>query len=247
MPLLNGDNFLHNLQLFRIAWFTGQTGASKSAISTYLDYDFLRRGIVRYCITNKKCVFRDRKQDIVLRDGRYLDAVIDLDEGGLYLDDYKRSKSLMAGLRMMNCIVFLPSVMSPSSRLRFMKVQRVQSWLSFGVPLWQFKSSIDLGAIRDVDKFSFLNPSEIFGLYDSTRPPAGDASILQFLTSILNDIRYRLRDDEEDSYGDHEVSGDEDGEDVTPVASALDQAAGTLSDAASSMVQVFRSGSRKRR
>lgn len=182
MPLLGSQSFLGLLETFRVLTFEGRYGGGKSALSFYVAQHLLSTGRFRYLLSNTPSVWSDDPNDVVLRPddkGRptYLDAVVILDETGLFLEYAEDTKKFLAFLRKGNIVLLCPSVQDVPRELRGVMVQRTLNLETVGIPIWVYNYRVRKGSQRDNQRFMWWNPSEIYGIYDSGAFPIDDAGL----------------------------------------------------------------------
>lgn len=186
--LLGGQLVVGMLQTFRVAWISGRYGGGKTALAYRLAYELLNSGFSRYLLSNCRSVWRDDPRDVVLRDGRYLDAVVVLDEAGLFLRTSRDADDFLAFLRKLNVVLILPSVKPPAPVMRMLTIQRVANLSAIGLPVWVYEVSVDYARQRGRERFAWINPSEVFGIYDTTDVPVDDCGIGDYLYSHVAEL-----------------------------------------------------------
>lgn len=179
--LLGGNVVVGMLQTFRVAWIAGRYGGGKTALAYRLAYELLDSGFVRYLLSNCRSVWSDTPADVVLRDGRYLDTVVVLDEGGLFLRTSRDADDFLAFLRKLNVVLIVPSVKPPAPAIRMLSIQRLVNLQALGLPAWIYEASVEYGRQRDRVRFVWWRPSEIYGIYDTSDVPVDDCGIGDFL------------------------------------------------------------------
>jgi hypothetical protein len=175
--LLGADNVVHLANNYRVVYLSGRYGGGKTAFSFRLAYELCKRFNYRYILSNVRSVWCDDPEQVVFRDGCFLDSVLVLDEGGLFLDRASEAKQWLAMLRKLNVVLIIPSVVAPALMLRTMTVQRVFNWSALGVPIWSYAVEVRSHPTVVKDRFHWWGYSEIFGVYDTLGMPA-DADIL---------------------------------------------------------------------
>jgi hypothetical protein len=175
------DSMLLALRNYRTCWLGGRYGGGKTAISFRLAHDLVKDWGFRYIVSNCRSVWNTSADKVELRDGRFVDAVIILDEGGMFLDSTRLAKEWLAYLRKLNIILIVPSVLPPALILRRMVIQRTFNFQPFGLPVWRFTWKLDNGMTQQKDHFWWVNFSEIFGIYDTLGMPSEASYILGFM------------------------------------------------------------------
>lgn len=182
MALLAADLFLTNLVNFRSCTLRGRTGGGKTALAFRLAYELVEKRGFRYIFSNCASVWNDRPDDMVMQNGT-IDAVFVLDEAGLFLKSNADAEKYMAFMRKLNIVMIFPSVQRVPASIRFLNAQRVMNWQTVGLPMWQYKMSLDNGDSVDHSTFYWWNPSEIYGIYDTKGFPVSDNGLAARLSS----------------------------------------------------------------
>lgn len=214
--LIGADNFLGMVSSYRMCWFEGRYGGGKTSLAVRVAYELLKRGKVRYCISNIPIVFRDDPAKVELRDGKRADCVVVLDEAGIYLDTGRDARAFLAFLRKMNIILLMPSVLDVARVLQTFSVQRTVTWNSIGIPLWMYNAKLRSGRQRDSYNFGWWNPSEIFDIYDTEAAPDDDAGLHTYVQEWTRQLQaaakvkisYRRTDDDSSAFTPHDAFSD---------------------------------------
>jgi len=180
MPLVGSSVFAGLIEVYRVVWFEGRYGGGKTAAAVRFAYDLLEKGFVKHLVSNIPVVFESDPWDIepVITDTEYrLDTVILLDEGGLFLETGKDVKGFLAFLRKMNIVLLIPSVEPPATTIRKLSVTRRFNGYKIAIPAWVYRYTLSTGGYKDTERFYWLNPTEVFGLYDTDAKPVDDAGI----------------------------------------------------------------------
>ena len=231
MGLIFADDFLYLLRVYRIVNITGKTGGFKTALAFRLSWDILETKFCRYLVSNVRNIWRSTAEEVIPDDHNRLNTVIVLDEGGLFLDDPTHAKAFQTALRKTNSVVFIPSVASPSNRLKAVTV-----WLSFqfywcGLPLLVYQWVLRNAGTRDQGFFLWWGPEEIFGIYDTAHYPTGDSGLaawfLQCASRFDDDSYSYFSNDGEKSSA---VSNDFQSDNMGAVLGALQELSDTISD-----------------
>lgn len=179
--LVNAAPLLGLVKTFRIVHFSGRYGSGKTALAYRLAYELLESGFSRYLLSNCNDVWREDTADVVLRDGRFLDCCVILDEAGLFMENSRQAKQFVAFMRKMNVVLLLPSVDPPPGRVRFLQVQRQFNLMALGIPLWLYTARLNTGMAREKYGFGWWRPAEIFGVYDTGDFVSDDDELGEFL------------------------------------------------------------------
>lgn len=187
--LYRGAPLIHMLNQFRIAWIMGGYGAGKTLACYELAWELIKSGRYRYIIGNSNSVWTDNPEDVVLRDGTFVDAIVILDEAGLFLRVNRDADRFLLGLRKLNITILCPSVLPPSSRLKVLQIQRTLNGLAFGLPAWFYQWRLSIGSQKEKDNFIIWKPQRIFGIYDTLDYPIDDLYISDWLSYWMQEAR----------------------------------------------------------
>lgn len=165
---------IHLLNQFRVAWLQGGYGSGKTLMSYALAYDLYQTGRYRYILGNSHSVWTDSPADVKLRDGAFVDAIVILDEGGLFMKLSRDADKFLLGLRKLNITILVPSVLPPSSRIKFLQIQRTFNAEIFGFPFWLYQYRLNIGSEHEKDWFGLYKPSTLYGIYDTLDYPVDD-------------------------------------------------------------------------
>lgn len=182
MPFYNANNLLYYARNYRVAYLGGRFGGGKTSLCFRMAWELVRMFKFRYILSNVKSVWNDDPEKVVLREGKFVDAIIILDEGGEFLDAAPEAKKWLYALRKINVILLIPSVIEPSRLLRRLTITRVMNGYTMGLPLWAYQIDLKVGsAITEKDRFVWTNPSEIFGIYDTVGMPTDADELLEYI------------------------------------------------------------------
>lgn len=162
------------LNQFRVAWLMGGYGSGKTLLAYSLAWELYKSGRYRYILGNSSSVWTDSPENVVLRDGSYVDAVVILDEGGLFMRVSRDADQFMLGLRKLNITIIVPSVLPPSQRIKFLQVQRVLNGQVIGLPAWIYEYRLSIGSEHEKSWMALIKPSEMYGIYDTMDYPIDD-------------------------------------------------------------------------
>lgn len=177
MGLINAIPFIGMVKMFRMVWIGGRYGGGKTSLAMRIAYELLESGFCRYMLFNNGCVWKNEPQDVKLINKR-ADAVIVLDEGGLFIRDSRDAEVFQAALRKINVIVILASVAPPATRMKVLRCQRVMNLGAFGFPVWVYQYDLSYMAQKEKGTFFWYKPSEIFGIYDTVSMNEGEEEII---------------------------------------------------------------------
>jgi hypothetical protein len=186
MPFLNGSPFFGTLNNYRVLTIDGRYGGGKTALAFRAAYELCTNYGYRYILSNCRSVWTDSPSSVQLRNNaagkpQYLDAVIILDEGGLFLKLSRDTDDYLAFLRKANVVLILPSVSEVARSLRSLTIQRVFNGQTLGLPAWVYTFLVSKGHIREKTSLVWWRPSEIFGIYDTDASPTDDGGLGDFL------------------------------------------------------------------
>lgn len=192
MPLLNTMVLMDMIKEFRLVYIFGRPGAYKTALAVRLAHDLLASGFSRYCFTNIDCIFRDEFSNVLLRDSgtgsghKYLDAVVILDEGGVFLSKHDADE-LRAFMRKFNIVFIVPSYLEPPRSMRGLTIQRTLDFQKFGLPLLSYSVDLNQRRVKEYFNFYWLNPGEIYGTYSTENAPVTDDGIISSIYELVGD------------------------------------------------------------
>lgn len=180
VPFINAANVMRLIRNYRVLFIGGRFGGGKTSLAFRIAYDLKIKGDVRYIFANTHSIWNDNPDDVVLRENdngkkQFVDAVLILDEGGLFLETGWEAKAFIAFLRKMNIIVIIPSYEPPALKLKTLTIQRVFNWQAIGLPLWQYRLDLNFMKVKSKENFFWWQPNEVFGLYDTQGMPEDDA------------------------------------------------------------------------
>lgn len=181
MPFFQGAPLIQMLNAFRVCWVMGRYGGGKTSNSLLLAHELYQTGKYRYILGNFNSVWTDNPETVELREGRYVDAIVILDEGGLFMRLNRDADAFMLGLRKLNITILVPSVLPPAQRVKFLQIQRTMDFGIFGLPFWLYEYRLSLGSEKEKSYYGYYKPSEIYGIYDTFDYPMDDAYLSDWL------------------------------------------------------------------
>jgi len=198
MPLLMAEGLIGICSTYRVVHIAGRYGGGKTSLAFRLAYELLSSGQSRYLYTNIPCVWADNPNLSVMRADlagveRWLDAVVVLDEGGLFLRNNSKAEQFTAFLRKLNITIIVCSIMPPARMMRSVQVQRTLDFMKFGIPLWSYEWRINDNTTKDKDTFYWLDPAEIFGVYDNLSAPVDDGGIGDLFEDLAESLANRSK------------------------------------------------------
>lgn len=190
MPFLGAETLYEYARMFRIVYLKGHVGSGKTSAAFRLGGELVERGYVRYLFSNVQSVWGDNPEDMQFREQVFangqkqlcVDAVLILDEGGLFLKHARQAERFATYLRKLNIIVLVPSVSRPSSILTTVTVQRVFNARVVGLPFWFYKMTVNDGNIKETERFVWKNPEEIWGVFDTAGMPSDASELEDYVT-----------------------------------------------------------------
>lgn len=185
--LLNGHMALGYIRNFRVVHISGRYGGGKTSLAYRIAYELVMKYKFRYILSNVPSVWRDNPADVVLRDGNYMDAVLILDEGGLFLKNSSDTEALLAFMRKLNIVLIVPSVTDPAARLTFLQIERTLNLRSWGLPAWIYTMRWRGRFQQTKDWFAWVNPHEIYGVYDTVDFAADDGGLTDWTVQLMNE------------------------------------------------------------
>lgn len=175
------ENFALAVRNYRVVWIAGRYGGGKTALAFRLAHELMQRFDFRYVLSNVRSVWNTNPDKVLLRNGYSVDAVMVLDEGGMFLDSPQMAKEWLAYLRKLNIVLIVPSVIAPSLLMRRCTVQRTGNLQMFGIPAWRFEWALSNGLVQQKSSFWWYGFSEIFGIYDTLGMPSEAGDLLQYV------------------------------------------------------------------
>lgn len=188
--MLMGEDVLQLVRQARIAWLGGFYGSGKTALASRIAVEFVERGWADHIVGNFPSVLHTDVETIPCKD-----AVIILDEAGVWLDD-KDFNKMVAYLRKMNLTVVLPSVLPVSTKARTINFQKTFNGYSVGLPFWQYTVNLEYMNLTDKMRLTWWNPPEMFGLYDTDYKSGVEDGIklVRWMVDAARGGEKRLRD-----------------------------------------------------
>jgi hypothetical protein len=171
---LKSAPFLHMLNSYRILWAMGGYGSGKTLEAFDLASTLYDTGRYRYILGNVNSVWTDNPELVELREGAFVDAIVILDEGGLFLRMSRNADQFLLGLRKLNITIVVPSVLPPATKIKILQLQRVFNGNVIGLPLWTYEYRLNVGSTKEKGKYHVWKPSQIFGIYDTLDYPIDD-------------------------------------------------------------------------
>jgi len=178
-----GNIFIHTVRNFRLCWIGGRYGGGKTSFALRLAIEFLERGWAKTAYGNfPSVVFDPLPSDRIIQD-----CVIVLDEAGVFMTEKLLDKSI-AFLRKRNVTLFMSSVLAPPTRGRTLEIQRTFNFQQLGLPVWSYV--INLRYMNQREKYTchWYNPSEIYGLYDTSHVAVDDGGIIDALDKSVQSM-----------------------------------------------------------
>lgn len=154
----------------------------KTSLAVRLGIEFCERGWSDHILTNFPSVVATSLMS--LPDLRK--CFIILDEGGTWLSR-KNFDDVAAFLRKRDLVLVVPSVIPPPISARMLSVQRTFSLDGLGLPIWFYSSTLDYMNVKEEYKFTWYNPREIFGLYDTSAVTNDDGGLVTLINAFFDD------------------------------------------------------------
>lgn len=172
---------------YRLIWICGKFGGHKTSLSLAIAEEYLKQGY--YLITNNRNVWADDYKNLQLDDKGHLNAVVLLDEGGLYFKASRQIEQIASYANKMNCIYIIPSFWPPARSAQVLKIQPLFSLKSAGLPIIFYKWQVDIGGFHDKGWFIWAFPQEIYGIYSRQDPGDDPQDIIDFLIKKTGEFR----------------------------------------------------------
>lgn len=183
--IMSFDLFKKYLWDNKMVWIGGRLGGGKTALAHYIAHAMMtdKRYGFRWLVSNVPSVWADTIEDVTNNlavaptgDALLADAVMILDEGGIFLKTAREADRLKF-LRKMNILCIVSSRTPPNRDLQVCTVRRTYNGYSAGLPFWRYKFGMSDGSLDEEFNFNWWRPSNLFGVYD-TRAMPEDAEML---------------------------------------------------------------------
>ena len=194
--LLNSNRVIDLLENYRICRLSGRQSGSKTSLAVRLAIELKERGMVKYIVSNMPLVIADDIEEIHLDEKGEASTVFILDEAGAFMGNYEAAQ-ISNALAKMNIYFLLPTFEDPSRKLNYLDIQRLHTWSSVGIPLWEYVAVLSLGRQKDECKFYWFRPAEIFGLYSRKAYVRNDKKVVAKFQDLLNELEKRFDPDGE--------------------------------------------------
>lgn len=171
LQFIGAGEFLGMLSAFRICWISGRFGGGKTSLAFMLAAWLLANKKVDRVVSNFDMTISTKAVTPLYN------AAIVLDESWIYLDDRSSVTEYAAFVRKFNHYLLLPSVWPPHNRFTFLSVQRVFNAYIVGIPAWVYRWQLGMRSVKEKGYFGILNPSAVFGHYDTEFVPVDDGGI----------------------------------------------------------------------
>jgi hypothetical protein len=195
MGLIGADLALPWCISQRIVSIEGRQGGGKTLLAFKIavelienpeyDYGF------RYIISNCPCTFADRVEDIELREEKFLDTIVILDEMGKFLDqnNAKLSKMIIADMRKLNCLIIAPSVTETQKDLRAYVIEPVLDLEFLGIDAYYYRGLLTRRSGKDKTSFWYLGTKDIKGHYNSNEILDDSQGIIPWLLNLKKFVK----------------------------------------------------------
>ena len=177
--LVGAAVFLQTLRNYRFLWLGGRFGGGKTSLAVFLSYFILRMGWADFVVSNIPIAWG--VPPVLYRRYTPDDAVLLLDEGGLFMKFSGDFERVGAFMRKLNMYALLPSVIPPAGIFRMFQVQRVINFYTIGIPMWWYQWRLSIGAVTSNGSFGWLYPSAVFGYFDTLATPTSDLGVSQWV------------------------------------------------------------------
>ena len=176
--LVNHQTIMRYITEHRIIHIDGRFGGGKTALAMRLALELVENYGFRYIFTNFNCVFNDVLDAVELREDKYVDAVLILDEAGVFLNKKSDWDDWDAFPRKLNVVILAPSAKSLPSTSQIMTIERIANYQPVLIDMWRYEAYQTSGRKKYSYKFDWWFPHEIFGLYSTDATPI-EASLLK--------------------------------------------------------------------
>lgn len=186
--LIGHSGLMYGLKVSRIAKIDGRLGGGKTSLAFRLGYECLKLGISEILTANVSNVWNVFPDEWILDDKKKLNAFIVLDEAGKFIRTRAEASSYLDALRKINCILIAPSHESAPPNFGEITIEFESQLDVIGVPIWTYKW-YRKGDEKHAQKFRWINPAEIFGIYSTGEYVITDNGIGQSLHNIIQEIQ----------------------------------------------------------
>ena len=174
---IGAETYFRLVRNYRHVWFRGRYGGGKTSLAVATALNLLDSGLVKCCVANVPIAFGEQGLPEVAEN-----AVILMDEGGLFWKTGRAFEKVAAYLRHQNIVVLIPSITPPSLQFRTLTVQRIFNLAAItGVNVWIYQWTIRAGGISEQGKFIWAFP-KVFRYYDTNFSAVGDEGIPQWVS-----------------------------------------------------------------
>jgi hypothetical protein len=190
--MLSGhEGFFESLSNIRTLWVKGRPGGYKTSLCYRLAYDLLNSDLgYRYFLSNLKDVWSDGLKDIQPRidelGDKYLDSVILLDEGGLFLPSGQALSDIISFVRKYNILFMVPCVSDVPRALKMLRCWPGVNLMNFGIDAIQYHWRVYCEDDEVKGSFWWFNPKEIYGIYSTSDKPVDCKGIDEWLIEQKN-------------------------------------------------------------
>lgn len=172
MPLWGHNMVMRLLENYRIMWISGRFGGGKTSLAFRIAHDLMLTVRYRYLLSNVNSVWCDDLASVSLRDGRYVDAVLILDEAGEFIASASDARQWLSYLRKLNIILILPSFSSPAPSLKLLRTFPLFDLSGVGLSHTFYRTTLESGDFEEKISFAWFNTHEIWGVYDTDGFPS---------------------------------------------------------------------------
>lgn len=201
MPLLGQGLFIDQVKRRRVVYLAGGFGEGKTALACRIAIELRLNHGFKYIFSNIRGLIFDDPQKCVLQPSRpsskvkRVNAVWILDEAGEFLSENRDFEGWFSYLRKINCVLILPSASKVAKMARGLMVKRTYDGYSLGLPYYRFGCVLDnneIGADKEGEKirhkFTWVFPSEVYGLYDTDAVPMSAGDLLAQYKRLLSEF-----------------------------------------------------------
>lgn len=185
--LIGASDLIANIEGYRMVWFSGRTGGHKTSLAYYLAKPYLEKGWK--LITNNKNMWGDDLEKCTLDENGMLNAIVILDEAGLYFKTEAQIQTIASYLAKMNLIVMMPSRWPVARSAQVITIQPLYNLKATGLPVVVYRWSIKMSSFTDKGHFLWVYPNEIYGIYSRQDPGRDPEEIVDFLAEKTSNFR----------------------------------------------------------
>lgn len=189
MTFINLAPFQAIITSYRLCAITGRFGGHKTSLAYKLAEKYLEQGY--RLVSNNRSVWLDDMEKVDFDEENHLKTVVLLDEGGLYFRNNRQIEAVASYARKMDMIYLFPSFYPVARVAQVLSCQAIFNLNSAGLPLYFYRWRVKIGSFQDAGTFVWVDPSEIYGIYDTQDPGENGNEIVDWLIRKTEEFRRR--------------------------------------------------------